>query len=110
MAEAEDTRRAGRIVVRKGLEGQTEDRRLLERQPAAVDPYEADPWRVLRIQAEFVEGFDALAHVGPAVTVFGSARVKPDDPMYEAAPRIAGGLGPARLARVPGGGAGNMGT
>jgi len=108
MAEAEDTRRAGRIVVRKGLEGQTEDRRLLERQPAAVDPYEADPWRVLRIQAEFVEGFDALAHVGPAVTVFGSARVKPDDPMYDAARRIAGGLARAGFAVITGGGPGIM--
>src|SRR5207245_11787669 len=65
MAEAEDTRRAGRIVVRKGLEGQTEDRRLLERQPAAVDPYEADPWRVLRIQAELVAGFEPVSQVGP---------------------------------------------
>ncbi len=107
MAEAEDTRRAGRIVVRKGLERQTEDQRLLERQPA-IDPYEADPWRVLRIQAEFVEGFDALAHVGPAVTVFGSARVKTDDPMYDAARRIAGGLARHGFAVITGGGPGIM--
>jgi uncharacterized protein (TIGR00730 family) len=107
MAEAENTRRAGRIVVRKGLERQTEDRRLLERQPP-VDLYEADPWRVLRIQAEFVEGFDALAHVGPAVTVFGSARVTPDDPMYGAARQIAAGLARAGFAVITGGGPGIM--
>jgi uncharacterized protein (TIGR00730 family) len=73
-----------------------------------VDPYEADPWRVLRIQAEFVEGFDALAHVGPAVTVFGSARVKPDDPMYGSARQIAAGLARAGFAVITGGGPGIM--
>jgi len=42
-----------------------------------------DPWRVLRIQSEFVEGFGALADLGPAVSVFGSARTKPGTPYYE---------------------------
>src|SRR2546428_6446275 len=109
MAEAEDTRRAGRIVVRKGLEGQTEDRRLLERQPAAVDPYEADPWRVLRIQAEFVEGFDALAHVGPAVTAFVSAPGQTGHPLYHGAPRDSRGPAPARLPAGHRGGPRNLG-
>ncbi len=107
MAEA-DTRRAGRILVRRGVERQTEDRRLLERQPAVVDPLEADPWRVLRIQAEFVEGFDALARVGPAVTVFGSARVREGDPMYEAARQVAAGLARHGFAIITGGGPGTM--
>ncbi len=106
--EAGEARRAGRILVRRGMERQTEDRRLLERQPEVVDPLEADPWRVLRIQAEFVEGFDALAHIGPAVTVFGSARVKPTDPMYEAARRIAAGLARHGFAVITGGGPGIM--
>src|SRR5215210_8830765 len=44
-----------------------------------------DPWRVLRIMGEFVTGFEELARLGRAVTVFGSARVNPDDPMYELA-------------------------
>ena len=107
MAEVDETRRAGRILVR-GVERQTEDRRLLERQPEVVDPYEADPWRVLRIQAEFVEGFDALAHVGPAVTVFGSARVHRDDPMYAAAQQVATGLARHGFAIITGGGPGIM--
>jgi uncharacterized protein (TIGR00730 family) len=108
MAEEGGTRRAGRILVRQGVEKQVEDRRLLERHPPAVDPYEADPWRVLRIQAEFVEGFDALAKVGPAVTFFGSARVKPDDPMYDAARRVADGLARQGFAVITGGGPGLM--
>src|SRR6476469_9032994 len=43
--------------------------------PMAFDFTSSDPWRVLRIQGEFVHGFDALAHISPAVTVFGSARI-----------------------------------
>lgn len=49
-----------------------------------------DPWRVLRIQAEFVDGFGALAELGPAITVFGSARTAPDDAMYAGARRVGG--------------------
>jgi uncharacterized protein (TIGR00730 family) len=108
MAGTGDTRRAGRILVRRGVDRQVEDRRLLERQPVAVDPYEADPWRVLRIQAEFVEGFDALAKVGPAVTIFGSARARLDDPMYDAARRVADGLAKEGFAVITGGGPGIM--
>jgi len=48
-----------------------------------------DPWRVLRIQSEFVDGFNSLAGIGPAVTVFGSARTKPGDPQYEQAVAVA---------------------
>src|SRR5690348_14588980 len=44
-----------------------------------------DPWRVFRIMSEFVEGFDALAHIPPSVTIFGSARVKPEDSTYKTA-------------------------
>src|SRR5262245_6465033 len=72
----------------------TEDELLLQRPgpatPKPRDPEQAafthgDPWRVLRILGEFVHAFDALAEVGAAVTVFGSARTPRGDPMYEAA-------------------------
>src|SRR5437660_8267110 len=107
MPEQRDWRRAGR-VVRRGLERQTEDRQLLERGPAAPEFLESDPWRVLRIQAEFVEGFDALAAVGPAVTIFGSARVRPPDPMYDAARELAAELARRGFAIITGGGPGIM--
>ena len=64
----------------------TEDEKLLERGPSA-DFLETDPWRALRILSEFVEGFDAMARVGPAVTVFGSARTKRRRPGLRAGPR-----------------------
>lgn len=51
----------------------------------STDWLHADPWRVLRIQAEFVDGFGALAELGPAVTIFGSARTPKTDPLYKAA-------------------------
>jgi uncharacterized protein (TIGR00730 family) len=108
MAEDQEQRRAGRIVVRHGVQRQTEDRLLLER--AVVEPefLESDPWRVLRIQSEFVEGFDALARIGRAVTIFGSARVKEDNPMYDAARRLAAELSKAGFAIITGGGPGIM--
>jgi uncharacterized protein (TIGR00730 family) len=67
-----------------------------------------DPWRVLRIMGEFVEGFDALAELGQAVTIFGSARVQPDDPMYAAAEELAALLGAAGFTIITGGGPGIM--
>jgi uncharacterized protein (TIGR00730 family) len=87
----------------------TEDEQLL----AAPRPEQAqfthtDPWRVLRIMGEFVEGFDALAELGQAVTIFGSARVRPGDPMYQAAEDLACLLGEAGFAIITGGGPGIM--
>lgn len=67
-----------------------------------------DPWRVLRIQAEFVDGFGALAGLGPAVTCFGSARTPRTDPMYAAARRIGARLAEAGVAVITGGGPGIM--
>lgn len=67
-----------------------------------------DPWRVLRIQAEFVEGFDTLQGLPPAVSIFGSARTDPSDPMYAAAERIAAGLVERGFAVITGGGPGIM--
>src|SRR5919108_5423204 len=107
MAEEGRARRSGRVLSR-GLEKRTEDRALLERTSPLPEFLESDPWRVLRIQAEFVEGFDALAAVGPAVTFFGSARVRPPDPMYDAARALAAELARRGFAIITGGGPGIM--
>jgi len=68
----------------------------------------SDPWRVLRIQAEFVEGFGTLSELGPGIGVFGSARTKRDSAMYAAAERIGAGLAKAGFATLTGGGPGIM--
>jgi len=86
----------------------TTDQRLLDGGPGGSDWLHTDPWRVLRIQAEFVEGFGALAELGPAVSVFGSARTQPDQPMYAAAEELAGKLAAAGLTVITGGGPGIM--
>ena len=88
----------------------TEDERLLESppHPSVADFTRSDPWRVFRIMGEFVEGFDTLATVGRAVTIFGSARVKPDDPQYAAAVKTARLLGEAGYGVITGGGPGIM--
>ena len=87
----------------------TQDEQLLVR---SADPESAhlnsDPWRVLRIQGEFVAGFDALADIGPAVTIFGSARTPRTDPHYGLAVTIAERLGHAGFAIITGGGPGIM--
>lgn len=85
----------------------TTDQRLLDSRGDG-NWVHTDPWRVLRIQAEFVEGFGALAELGPAVSVFGSARTTPDDPMYAAATEIAAKLCEAGYAVITGGGPGAM--
>jgi uncharacterized protein (TIGR00730 family) len=85
----------------------TEDEKLLERRPSA-DFLETDPWRALRILSEFVEGFDAMARVGPAITVFGSARTRPDDEIYDVARTIGRRLAEAGFAVITGGGPGAM--
>jgi uncharacterized protein (TIGR00730 family) len=67
-----------------------------------------DPWRVLRITSEFVNGFDALAHIPPSVTIFGSARTRPNDPTYAAAVETARLLARAGFGIITGGGPGIM--
>jgi uncharacterized protein (TIGR00730 family) len=67
-----------------------------------------DPWRIFRIMAEFVDSFETLSQVGPAVTVFGSARMSPRDPYYKAAVELATGLAKHNLAVITGGGPGIM--
>ena len=73
-----------------------------------TDWLHADPWRVMRIQAEFVDGFGALAEVGPAVAVFGSARTKPTDLYYEEAVLTGALLANQGVAVITGGGPGIM--
>jgi uncharacterized protein (TIGR00730 family) len=68
----------------------------------------SDSWRIFRIMAEFVEGFESLASLGPAVTVFGSARTKPEDPFYKAAEATSRLLAKANYAVITGGGPGIM--
>ena len=67
-----------------------------------------DPWRIFRIMAEFVDSFETLSQVGPAVTIFGSARSKPSDPMYQAAVALGNGFAKHHLAVITGGGPGIM--
>jgi uncharacterized protein (TIGR00730 family) len=67
-----------------------------------------DPWRVMRIMSEFVYGFDALAHIPPCVTVFGSARAQSNDPVYIAAVETARLLAKAGFGIITGGGPGIM--
>lgn len=67
-----------------------------------------DPWRIFRIMAEFVDSFETLSHLGPAVTVFGSARTKPTDPYYQASVALGKGLAKHNLAIITGGGPGIM--
>lgn len=86
---------------------QTTDQRLLESRDS-TDWLHQDPWRVMRIQSEFVEGFGALAEIGPAVSVFGSARVTREDPDYATAEAIGAALAEAGFATVTGGGPGLM--
>ena len=73
-----------------------------------VTPDVQDSWRVFRIMAEFVEGFEAMAEVGKAVTIFGSARSQPDDPYYQAAEQTARLLAKSGFAVITGGGPGIM--
>jgi uncharacterized protein (TIGR00730 family) len=85
----------------------TTDQRLLDGRGSS-DWVHTDPWRVLRIQSEFVEGFGALAELGPAVSVFGSARTTPSDPVYATTEVLAHRLVEAGLAVITGGGPGVM--
>ena len=86
----------------------TEDEKLLQQSGPRVDFTRTDPWRVLRIMGEFIEGFDTLASVDKAVTIFGSARIGPDDPHYDAAVETARLLAQAGFAIITGAGPGIM--
>jgi uncharacterized protein (TIGR00730 family) len=101
-------RQKGPVTLRRGqIPASTTDQRLLDSRGPS-DWVHTDPWRVLRIQAEFVEGFGALAELGPAVSVFGSARTLPDSPEYVLGAEIGRQLAAAGYAVITGGGPGAM--
>lgn len=85
----------------------TTDQQLLDSRGPS-DWMRTDPWRAMRIQSEFVEGFNALAELGKAISVFGSARTSPDDPQYELGVQIGRRLVEAGYAVITGGGPGIM--
>src|SRR5487761_1761004 len=91
----------------KQIPATTTDQRLLDRRGPA-DWVHTDPWRVMRIQAEFVEGFGLLAELGPAVSIFGSARTPAGTTEYQTAEQIAAALAEAGYAVITGGGPGVM--
>lgn len=102
-------RQRGPVVLRRSrlVEATTTDQRLLDSRGPS-DWVHTDPWRVLRIQAEFVEGFGALAEVPKAVTVFGSARTRRDAPEYQLGREVGAALAHAGFAVITGGGPGSM--
>ena len=86
----------------------TEDAKLLSAPGPRDDFTRTDPWRVLRMTGEIIEGFDALANVEKGVSIFGSARTSPDDPQYRAATEVARILGEAGFSIITGAGPGIM--
>jgi uncharacterized protein (TIGR00730 family) len=106
----EPERRRGAVVVRGPdvPNRRTEDQDLLRSTKPGAAFRDTDTWRALRILGEFVEGFDALADVGPAVTIFGSARIGRRNRYYGAARRLAAELARQGFAIITGGGPGIM--
>ncbi len=102
-------RQRGPVTLRRSqrVELTTTDQRLLDSRGPS-DWVHTDPWRVLRIQAEFVEGFGALSAVPSAVTVFGSARTPRDHPEYQIGRDLGSALAKAGFAAITGGGPGVM--
>ena len=95
--------------MKKKSLSQNADHDLFKSQvPVKSEFVDSDPWRVLRIQGEFVEGFDTLAKVGPCISVFGSARTLPGDEYYKAAEKTAALLAQSGLGIITGGGPGIM--
>ena len=99
--------RSGAVVMRGAEKRPTEDQQLLQEAPDASF-VKTDTWRALRIMGEFVEGFDALAGIGRAVSVFGSARIGRSDPSYRMARTLTRKLAKRGYAIITGGGPGIM--
>ena len=98
----------GPVIMRGPMVPQSTTTSHLLAPEESTDWLHMDPWRVLRIQAEFVDGFGALAELGPAVACFGSARTPRTDPMYHAACRVARAIASQGVAIITGGGPGIM--
>ena len=95
---------------RRTRSGVEDDFELLDASRQEGEFVQQDTWRVFRIMAEFVEAFQALANIGPAVSIFGSARANSEDPYYEKARQTAGLLAEKGITVISGGGAGFMGA
>ncbi len=107
-ARRRHTHLKGPVTLRGSkVPGTTTDQRLLDSRGPS-DWVHTDPWRVMRIQAEFVEGFGALAELGPAISVFGSARTPRDSPTYDLGVRLGAALVEQGYAVITGGGPGAM--
>jgi uncharacterized protein (TIGR00730 family) len=101
-------RHLGPLTLRReAITASTADQRLLD-SPLRSEWKSKDAWRALRILSEFIEGFDSLADLPLAVSVFGSARIKPDDPVWAMAESLGGALARAGYAVITGGGPGVM--
>ena len=107
MSKRESYRKGPVLLRGTQIPSQTTDARLLSSRDD-TDWLHKDPWRVMRIQAEFVEGFGALAELGPAISVFGSARTSPQAPAYALAEQVGAGIARAGYAVITGGGPGVM--
>ena len=119
-SQVDDSRRAGAVRVVSPRQKQidtalrdydvpiTEDEKLLQQPSPQIDFTRTDPWRVMRIMGEFIEGFDTLSSVKKGVSIFGSARTGPDDPQYLAAEETARLLGEAGFSIITGAGPGIM--
>lgn len=106
--DASGDKHRGPVLMRRSqVDSGTTDQRLLDSR-GPTDWVHTDPWRVLRIQAEFVEGFGALAELGPAIAVFGSARTPADHPTYVQGEEVGRRLVEAGFAVITGGGPGTM--
>ncbi|MDR2381340.1 MAG: TIGR00730 family Rossman fold protein [Bifidobacteriaceae bacterium] len=106
-----DEYRTGPFLYRGDqVPSQTEDQAFLTEPTGPEDSTwkHSDPWRVMRIQAELVAAFDALDGIGPAISVFGSARAKPDNSAYEAARELGRLLAAEGYGVITGGGPGMM--
>ena len=104
----DETYRRGPVVMRGPMIPKDNTYANLLAPEDSTDWLHADPWRVLRIQAEFVDGFGALAELGPAVTIFGSARTPKTDPLYKAARTVGRKIAQRGVAVITGGGPGIM--
>ena len=105
--EGQDRPERGHMWAKRGIQADFE---LLDASRQEAGFVEQDTWRVFRIMAEFVEGFQALARLGPAVSVFGSARAKPQDFYYDKARLTARLLAESGITVITGGGEGFMGA
>lgn len=103
-----ETYHRGPVILRGNLIPEDSSTANLLKPDQDTDWLHMDPWRVLRIQAEFVDGFGALAEVGDAVSIFGSARTAPDDPDYQAAQDMGRRIAERGIAVITGGGPGIM--